>query len=414
MINKKTEKDPKASKGAGRVANVIAFIMCFIISFFVWFYVMQTDSPEHEEVFSLVAVKIDNVTKLSQESNLSVINGWDSKVDVTVRGRRSDIAAYTSADVMASVDVGSVISNGVYTLNVKVVLPDGLQLVSCTPSTISVEVDKVSTKPVPVIPKIIEVKHDAECELGDPVANPAEIIVTGPVSVLEKIEAAEVRLDLGEITGSVVAVSRVTVVDKNGDEVVNPYIAKNVDSVSVTVPLYEKKTVPLEVAFKHGYYNSENCEITVDPAFVTLRGEHAALQNIESILLKTIDEKQVTSDKTETVTVSVPAGTVAEGNITSAKITIKHIGTYQRTLTVTEFDIRGSGYTLVTEELDIILRGPESLLRRLTADDITVSVPLSEIEGTGQLRVEAVVTVASQYADRIYELGTYYIQIIKK
>jgi ryanodine receptor 2 len=131
---------------------------------------MQTDSPEHEEVFSLVSVKIDNVTKLSQESNLSVINGWDSKVDVAVRGRRSDIAAYTSADVIASVDVGNVISNGVYTLTVNVVLPDGLQLVSCTPSTISVEVDKVSSKPVPVIPKIIEVKHDAECELGDPVA----------------------------------------------------------------------------------------------------------------------------------------------------------------------------------------------------------------------------------------------------
>ncbi|MBQ2732942.1 MAG: hypothetical protein IJF74_02180 [Clostridia bacterium] len=399
---------------AGRISNIIALIICFMIAVAMWLYVMQTDSPEYEETFTRVPLLIEGVGELSEKSNLSVISGWEQRVSVTVKGRKSDIAKYSDVDLIAYVNVAGVTQTGAYTLDISVELPGGLQLADVAPSTAQIVVDEVSSKVIPVNAQIASVKHDAGCELGDPVANPSEITVTGPVSLLENVHFALVTLELGEISSSVVAVAPVTVADKSGNTVDNPYLSTSVDSVSVTVPLYETKTVPLAVAYKYGYYNDENCAITVEPASVTLRGEGSVLDGIESIVLKTLDEKQITSDKTENVTIPLPVGVEAVDGITSARITVKHKNTVQRTFKVTDFNVKGSGYTLLTEELEIILRGPEALLTRLTSKNIEVTASLEDIEGSGEFRVQAEIKLPTSYQNVVYELGTYYINVSKK
>ncbi len=401
-------------KKVGRVSNIIALIICFMMAVVMWLYVMQTESPEYEETFTRVPLVIEDVAELSENSKLSVISGWDQRLSVTVKGRKSDIAKYADADLIAYVSVAAITHTGAYTLDITVDLPGGLQLVGVAPSTAQIVVDEVGSKVIPVTAHIASVKHDAGCELGDPVANPSEIVVTGPVSLLEKVHSAQVTLELGEINGSVVAVVPVTVADKDGNAVENPYLATSVDSVSVTVPLYETKTVPLTVAYKYGYYTDENCTVTVDPASVTLRAEGSVLDGIESIVLKTLDEKQITSDKTETVTIPLPGGVVAVDGRTSAKITVKHKNTVQRSFAVTEFKIVGSGYTLVTEELEIILRGPDSILSKLSPRSIEVTASLEDIEGTGEFRVQAQIEMPVAYKGLVYELGTYYINVVKK
>ena len=409
-----TEQKPQGTRRRGMgVSDVIALIVCFIIAVAVWFYVMNTESPEYEEIFSRVAVKIDNVSELSEKSGLSVIEGWNGSVDVTVRGRRSEIVKYHSTDLSASVDAGIISVKGEYSLDVNVKLPEGLTFVSCYPSTVKVTVDEVSEKTVQVITRISEVKHSTEYELGEPVANPSVITVSGPTTVLEQVESAVVNLNLGEISGSVVVVAPVTLVDSTGAEITNPYLTVSEESVSVTVPLYELKTVPLTVAYKYGYYNSSNCQITIEPSIITLRGEHAVIAEIDSILLKTIDEKMITSDRTETVTISIPQGTSSADGVTSAKLTIRHIGTSQRTLSVTEFEILGTGYTLLTNELELVLRGPDTLVSRITDADVTVSASLSDISGAGEFRIEANVSFSAPFSGKVYELGTYYIQVRK-
>ena len=79
-----------------------------------------------------------------------------------------------------------------------------------------------------------------------------------------------------------------------------------------------------------------------------------------------------------------------------------------------EFKIVGSGYTLITEELEIILRGPENILSKLSSRYIGVTASLEDIEGSGEFRVQAEIEIPAAYKGLIYELGTYYINIDKK
>ena len=400
-------------KKVGKISNIIALIICFMMAVVMWLYVMQTDSPEYEETFTRVPLVIEGIAELSDSSNLSVISGWDQRVSVTVKGRRSDIAKYADADLVAAVSVGNITHTGAYTLDISVELPGGLQLVEVAPVTAQVVVDEVGSKVIPVRTELGKAKYNADCELGEPVANPSEITVTGPVSLLERVDSAFVKLELGEISNSVVVVAPITVLAKDNNPVDNPYLTTDVDSVSVTVPLYKTKTVPLTVAYKYGYYNEDNCTVTVEPAEISLVGEVSVLEKIDSIVVKTLDEKQITSDKSEKITIPLPAGVVSDGG-TTAIVTIKHKNTVQRTFKVTEFNVKGSGYTLLTEELEIILRGPETLLTRLTSRNIEVTASLEDIEGTGEFRVQAQINLPNSYRDEVYELGTYYINVNKK
>ena len=128
-------------KKAGKISNIIALVICFMMAVVMWLYVMQTDSPEYEETFTRVPLVIEGIAELSDSSNLSVISGWDQRVSVTVKGRRSDIAKYADADLVAAVSVGNITYTGAYTLDVSVELPDGLQLVEVAPLTAQVVVD---------------------------------------------------------------------------------------------------------------------------------------------------------------------------------------------------------------------------------------------------------------------------------
>lgn len=398
------------TQGSSRVVNAVAFVVCLVIAVSAWLYVMQTESPEYEETFTRVAVEIENASRLSQTNSLSVIGGWNAEVEVKVKGKKSDIVKYTAEDILASVDVGSITSSGVHALDVSVRLPDRLSFVSCYPSSIQVEVDYVKTKTVRVEPKIVSASYGTERELGDPVASPAEITVSGPSAVLDTVASARVSLSLGELTGSVVAVDTVTLVDAEGEPVENPYLTLSSGSVSVTVPVYEKKTVPLKVDYRYGYFSNLYCRVTIEPASVTLKGERSALDAVDYILLDTLDEKQITSDITRSIAISVPEKTTLVDGITSATVTVENINTSQKTVTVTDIKKTGGGYELVTKSLEILLRGPTTVMDKIEAKDVTVTVDLTKLTGTGEIKVEANVTVASSF---VYELGTYYVTVRK-
>ncbi|MBQ2118009.1 MAG: hypothetical protein II192_03020 [Clostridia bacterium] len=396
--------------GYSRVVNVVAFIVCLVIAVSAWLYVMQTESPEYEETFARVAIEIENTSRLSQTNSLSVIGGWNASVEVKVKGKKSDIAKYTAEDLSASVDVGAITEPGVHSLDVSVRLPERLTFVSCYPSSVQVEVDYVATKTVRVEPRIVSASYGTEREIGDPVASPAEITVSGPSAVLETVASARVSLSLGELTGSVVAVDTVTLVDSEGEPIENPYLALSSGSVSVTVPVYEKKTVPLKVDYRYGYFNNLYCKVTIEPASVTLKGERGALESVDFILLDTLDEKQITSDITRSIAISVPEKTTLVDGVTAATVTVENTNTSQKTVTVTDIKKIGNGYELVTKSLEILLRGPTTIMDKIEAKDVTVTVDLTKLTGTGEIKVEANVAVASSF---VYELGTYYVTVKK-
>ncbi len=411
-MKKKKQSEEKRHLG---ISDVIALILCLFVSFGIWLYVMETDSPEYEDDFSSVNVEIVNTAALSSKTNLSVIDGWKTSIEVTVKGRKSVIAEYTSDDIKATVDVGNISSVGRHVLSVSVSLPDGLTLVSLSPSAVPVDVDHVETKTVPVTAKIVSAQYGADIELGDPVVSPHEVTVTGPSAVLAGIEGGEALLNLGEITDSVVIKTPIYLVDGNGDRVDNPYLMMDESSATVTVPVYTKKQVALTCKYVHGFFESDLYTVSLTPSVVTLRGEPSALKDVDEIVLKNIDEKSVTGDSfTEQITVNPPAGTVIVGSGKTATLSIKMSGIATKTFSVQNFELYGSGeYVVKTPKLSVTLRGPVELISALSEEEIVVFASTANIDTEGDMLADATVVLPDKYHGSIYELGKYYITVGK-
>ena len=130
--------------------HIIPKLVCVFLAFILWIYVMEVDSPDYEDVFEDVAVTVVGTTQLENERNLSIFSGYDTLVDVTVKGQKSVIAKYSSEDIVATVDVSKIEKSGMYTLEVFVDVPSGMTLIESSVTQINMFVDKRTTENIPV------------------------------------------------------------------------------------------------------------------------------------------------------------------------------------------------------------------------------------------------------------------------
>lgn len=411
-----SQKDSRKEKKqkSDRRGNFIARILCLVVAFIIWLYVMNVESPEYEKTFYSVPVTIENAAVLASAQNLSVISGAGSVIDVTVKGKKSEIAKYSAGDIKASVDVSRITEAGRHTLDVAVDLPAGLVVAGIVPNNIKVDVDTLATKTVSVKVNIRSVQIESAYELGVPVPDFTVVTVKGPAAVIDAIAHAQVDLDLGRVTQSLSTRAALRLIDHNDAEVINPNVTVSQSSVTVNVPVYTTKELPLTVDFLHGYYNSENVNIDIAPKTIRVKGDPSVLANMTELLIKTIDEKHVVGNDTLNVQIVLPQGLINDSAAETATISITHKNTGTKTVTVDNIRVnnpKNLNYELITKSINITLRGPLTTLTVIQPVHVTVTATLDYEASSGLINVPLTVTVAAQYADTVYEVGTYSIQV---
>ena len=127
-------------------------------------------------------------TALENERNLSIFSGYDTLVDVTVRGQKSIVSKYTAEDIVASVDVSKITEGGMYNLELFFDLPRDISLVETSVTEVSIFVDKRITENVQVKPSLKSYKlSSADYSLGDITCDTDVISITGPVQPSPKM-----------------------------------------------------------------------------------------------------------------------------------------------------------------------------------------------------------------------------------
>lgn len=393
-----------------------AKIVCLFIAFVIWFYVMQVDSPEHEETFRSVDVTLTNTSLLEDAHGLSVYSGYGTTVDITVIGKKSDINKLTADDFTVIADVSVIDAAGLHSVPVHVDLPTGLSLESVSQNNIQVYADEKSSTVVEVRARITSIMTGSQLEVGEPRPRHETVVVTGPKSALDTIDHAEITLALGNVSASMTASGPLLLVDKNGSPIENPYLRLSRTEVTVDVPVYTTKTLPVVVAYKYGYFNETNVNITADPAEITLRGDPATLEKMTEIVITTLDEKKITGNVTQKVELYLTDGLTAVDGTQSVTVNVSHVGTHTKTFTVTDIDVTGAvgvNCEILTQSLSVTVRGTLAQLALLKSSDFSAVVDMSgyTADSTGNITKTAIIRIDSAYADGIYEIGEYAVQV---
>jgi hypothetical protein len=204
------------------------------------------------------------------------------------------------------------------------VASDSVSLIDRYPGTISLTVQKIDKRTIPV-KVLVNVKMKDGYIHDRVVQDFTELTIEGPEELVSQIKQGQVILERENVDKTLVATLPITLIDKNDAPVDSPEITYDFEELEVTLPVRMTKDVPLDVNFIAGGGASEDDVIySIDPPMLTLSGDASVLQSINSIKLANIDLSTLMSNTDKIVyQIPIPEGCNNISGITEATVSIK-------------------------------------------------------------------------------------------
>ena len=386
-----------------------SIVLSVIIAFGLWLYVVTNVSQEAEYTIYNIPIVLEGETLLN-EKNLMITDISADDVDLTLSGRRSDLAKVNSSNMILKANLGDISEPQekkplsyvpVYPSNVP---SNALTIENRNPAYIFVTVEARRNKEVPV-----EIQWEGSAPEGymsdreNRILDYSSITVVGPASVADQIEKAVITVDLSKQKESISQDFRYTLCDKDGNPVDAKLITTNVETVHLDVKIQQVKEVKLVVEIVYGGGATEkNTVVTVTPETIRLSGGEAVLAELgDMINLGRIDLRVIENSQAKPMPITLPEGVTNLSNITEAQVEIKFSGLSTRVVEVgnivAENIPEGLEAEIIDQALQVTLRGPILDLQKIRAEDIVVHVDFADA-GEGMTTLKAVVEVPQEFS----------------
>ncbi len=232
------------------IRNTTLKICSLILALLLWFYVQIVQNPEVSYDIFEVPITITGEADINSDGLVVGELPKNLKVNVTVSAKRSMINVLDASDFTAMVDVSSCTDAGKeYKIPVRVRSGDSeVSVVSKSPSSISVYIDRVIN-----VEKDIKISYDGNLDQSyyidkeNVVINPQKATVRIPELDKKKVENVEVSVNMTGVRSTFTNIYSGVMLDKNNETVSDKNITLTTENISVTVPVYKRKTVPVVI-----------------------------------------------------------------------------------------------------------------------------------------------------------------------
>ncbi len=366
-------------------------VVSLLASVLLWVYVTTSEGDVIERTFDGVQVVFKGEENLLEKYELVISNVSSNTVSVRIRTTRREIAKLSATNITAVVDVSKFSLKGIYNSSVELEFPQGsdkssIDIVNILPGNISFNIDKTSTKTVELEGSFVGTV--AEGFAAHPIEfDPQTVSISGPESEISKVTYAWVEVDREDVSKTIQFVSSYVLKDADGNDVDLGNITLSEETVSVTVPITSTKEVPLTVDLvEGGGANSENVKITCQPSTITIAGDAETLAGINKIVLGTVDLSSFASSFEDSYNVVLDNDISNVTGITEVKVIVEVIGLETKKFNVTNITTingtAGRKATVVTENVEVTLRGKSNVLSKIAANNIRVVADLSDLGST--------------------------------
>ena len=363
-------------------------VVSLLASFAIWIYVTSADNSDFRQTFRNVRVELVGEDTLRASRNLVVTDLDVGSVTVVISGPRRIVNPMDSDDLIAQVDV-SKLSTAAYTsLKYDIVYPSGvsereLTVEKKSPEYVTFNVSPLTSKEVPVRGGF-EGKPDDGYTAESPVFEPSTILVTGPEAYLKDIDRAWVTFGRDMVVSSTYSTDvGFTLQNASGEPCSTEYLSCSQDTVKATLPIRAIKNVPLTVNLIYGSgANETNTIVSVTPTYLTLTGDSAILSGMNQIVLGTVDLTDFSTTFTEEYSIPLDNTLKNLTGLSTAEVTIEVVGLETRNYAVTNITCTNlpetSEVEVITESLEVRIRGTEEQLSQIHAENITAVADLSD------------------------------------
>lgn len=320
------------------------------------------------------------VSPTGQPDGSVVLSGAAGTVEVTYRAPRDTPVVLVSESFRATVDLSAYDMERAPEAQVLPIevesLVEGVEVLSRDPETVTVELDRIEERTVPVDVDYGDVPD--QLEIDDPRVSVETVQVRGAASLIGRVDRAIARVLIDE---SGIGVHRSVVlepVDIDGQPVDGVDVEPQAVEVDIDVQAIEtNKTVPVRPDLEAGTpapgFALE--ALSIEPSTVTLRGLPDVLRDIGEVLTESLSIDGASSDQTFEVALVLPEDVrLVDGGDPVVTVTATIVPSVSSRTFVVGVLCSGSGQNACLPRLDqltVTLSGSGAALEALEAGDLT-------------------------------------------
>lgn len=380
-----------------------------VIAFALWMYVVSTVSPEYEETFYDIPVSYQN--DVLEERGLMIVSDTPT-VTLRLKGNRSDLNELNANNITILVNLAAIQAPGTQMLQYNVSYPgnfpsNAFETISQTPNLLQLKVENKIKKAVPIQLEFVgSVPEGYIDDKENPVMDTAFVEVSGPESSVELIDHASIQVELTGKTESIVGAYTYVLCDAQGMPVDAQMVTTNVEEVNLSVKIQRMKEVALILNLVDGGgATGASCNVELTKESVWVSGTESKLRDLEYVELGTVNLAEL-KEETNTMTFDVilPEGVTNVSGVTEVTATISFPDLSRKKLTIGQAQFQmmgvpeGAEVIWITEMVEVELRGPRDIIKKLTEKDITVTVDFTD-EELGSVSKMPKITLGSAYSD---------------
>lgn len=357
-----------------------------------WLYVTTTEGVEREMMLSGVKIEFTGAESLRESSGLIVTEQDRTSVNITVKGSRRVLSKINSGNVTATIDLSRVTTDGRYSVSYSLVYPTGVNpdeiaVVRSSSDVVNFYVDRQVRKTVPVEGRFLGSTAEGYLADENPVFDPMVVTVSGPKTAVSAVDHAYISITRTEVDKTLSYFTTYDLMDADGNVIEDSSVIKETEEISVTLNVQSVKQVPLDINIVNGggATREENTSIVIEPAYIVLSGDAAAIDSVSKIVLGTVDLSAVNGEYSARYTVVPPDSTENLSGVSEAEVTVSIIGLVSQNFNIGHDNIscinvpEGYNAEIINQALSVTIRAPEEDLARITASHIRAVADLSEV-----------------------------------
>ena len=387
--------------------NLLLKILSLAIALAIWLLVANINDPVVVTSYD-VPVTIQNSAYL--ESKTYQVLEQQQMVTVILRGN-SSVVENRTGDIQAVADLTQIVDMDTTPVMVPVTATCdrvAAEDISVVPAAIGIEIEDMVSKDFTITVTAGDTTPSADYEVGTMEANPEKVTITGPESLIDKIDRVMAEVDTTPMNEDTTITSRLIIYDKNQDaldETEMNYLKFDIGQpvVDIHVDLWRVRgDIQLAVNYSGspapGYQVGD---VTITPSTISVAGTDEALAQLavegntieipaDAVVLDGQD-----SDVETRLTLSeyMPDDLVVANNVETAIVNVSIIPEGSQEFRVATRDIAienlDDKLRLVfdTDSVTVRVRETGGQINDLTADEISLSADMKD-RGAGDYEIQ--------------------------
>ncbi len=405
------------------------FLLVFSVLFaLIAWLIVATEFSETQNTISNVPVQINYTNVNNNLGGLQPFLDKEYTVDVTIRGKRYIVESdEIKDDILVVADTSLVNSVGQFPLNLSVssksVRPE-YEFVSISPQiTDKITFDYLKEEEFKIQPELT-FENNAVREgfhLGDiTVSDVSTVKVSGPETSVKKVVGVVARAEHnGDLRQSTSVEASLVAIDKNGNAVQGVSFNRTSAKVSIKVPVYSIKTLPVTCSFSNipsEYIGDIPFEYSVSPSSATFGIFDEDTEKLSIDLSRKIDFSTLNAGnnifRIDVKTNEFIGGVLLDESITEFVITVKVPNVVSKKIKVTSDNIKLENLPVgMTAEFtdfqfsDLTVIGPEEKISQLNSENVVLIADFSKFEEIDSNSYVVPIRVSDGYC---WSFGDYY------